>query len=216
MRYLVLILALACAKDFLLPLRPSTSQASTSRTVPAACTPVPANGRATSLWLGVKPSWGGTSSRAHFRVRAWPDYEWQSFLSRITPSACRSRRRRTTLFVDQSAPRTSVAPVKLGSLPVMATSLAVSPALTSCRLTSASTRMPSASRSRRAFAAYAPRQSRNRYRDLGSTDLRALHRTGFPTMGTPLRAKYTAPDQQRSWTRSDTGITGYYGNFETR
>ena len=37
-----------------------------------------------------------------------------------------------------------------------------------------------------------------------------------PIMGTPLRAKYTAPDQQRSWTRSETGITGYYGNFVTR
>jgi hypothetical protein len=36
------------------------------------------------------------------------------------------------------------------------------------------------------------------------------------TMGTPLRAKYSAPGEQRNWTRSDQMISGYYGNFATR
>jgi len=36
------------------------------------------------------------------------------------------------------------------------------------------------------------------------------------TMGTPLRAKYSAPDQQRSWTRSEQMISGYYGTFAAR
>jgi hypothetical protein len=36
------------------------------------------------------------------------------------------------------------------------------------------------------------------------------------TLGTPLRAKYSAPDQQRSWNRSERMISGYYGTFAAR